>query len=116
MIQHFQETKGEGTADKITNSLYRQYFEEKKHPSEEKTLLLACTEAGIYEKDSRKIMNGENEGLKEVKSLIREQAGNIVDSVPYVVVEGKRRDITLEGAKKVEDYVKALQQIVKESN
>ncbi len=47
--------------------------------------------------------------------LIREQAGNGIDSVPYVVVEGKRRDFTLQGAKEVEEYVKALEQVVKES-
>lgn len=41
--------------------------------------------------------------------LIREQAGNGVDSVPYIVVEGKR---TLQGAKA---YVKALDQVIKES-
>ena len=115
VIQHFQETQGEETADKIINSLYRQYFEEEKHPSEEKTLLQACTEAGIDEKDSRKVIDDESESLMEVKSLIREQAGNGVDAVPYVTVEGKRRDVTLEGAKEVEEYVKALQQIVKES-
>ena len=116
VIQHFQETKGEETADKIINSLYRQYFEEEKHPSEEHTLLKACTEAGIDEKEAKRIIEDESEGLIEVKSLIREQAGNGVDSVPYIVVEGKRRDLTLEGAKEVEEYVKALQQTVKESH
>jgi predicted DsbA family dithiol-disulfide isomerase len=50
-----------------------------------------------------------------VKSLIREQASNGVDSVPYIVMERKRRDVTLVGAKEVEEYVKALEQIVKES-
>lgn len=48
--------------------------------------------------------------------LIREQEGNGVDSVPYIVLEGKRRDVTLIGAKEVEEYEKALQTIVKESN
>ena len=46
--------------------------------------------------------------------LIREQAGNGIDSVPYVVIEGKRRDFTLEGAKEVEEYVKALENVAKE--
>ena len=41
--------------------------------------------------------------------LIREQAGNGIDAVPYVVLEGKRRDFTLEGAKEVDDYVKELE-------
>jgi predicted DsbA family dithiol-disulfide isomerase len=47
---------------------------------------------------------------------IREQASNGVDSVPFVVFEGKRRDITIQGANEVEDYVKALEKIVKESS
>ena len=51
-----------------------------------------------------------------MKMKIREQAGNGVDSVPFVVVEGKRRDMTLQRAQEVGDYVKALEQIVKESN
>jgi len=47
--------------------------------------------------------------------LIREQAGNGVDAVPYVVIEGKKRDFTLEGAKEVAEYVKVLEQVAKES-
>jgi len=115
VIQHFQESKGPETADKIVKSLYRQYFEEEKHPSSEETLLTACREAGIDEKDAKPIIDDQYEGLIEVKNLIREQATNGVDSVPYVVIEGKRRDITLVGAQEVDDYIKAMQQIVKES-
>jgi len=47
--------------------------------------------------------------------LIREQAGNGIDAVPYIVIEGKRRDFTLQGAKEVPEYVKALEQVIKES-
>jgi predicted DsbA family dithiol-disulfide isomerase len=54
VIQHFQEKRGEETADKIINSLYRQYFEEEEHPSEEGTLVKACKEAGIEEKEARR--------------------------------------------------------------
>ena len=46
--------------------------------------------------------------------LIREQAGNGIDSVPYVVFEGKRRDFTVEGAKEVEEYVKEMEKVAKE--
>ncbi len=46
--------------------------------------------------------------------LIREQAGNGIDSVPYVVLEGKRRDFTIEGAREVEEYVKELEKVAKE--
>lgn len=115
VIQHFQEKQGEETADKVINSLHRQYFEEEKHPSGEETLVKACKEAGIEEKEAREIIDDEYKGLPEVRSLIRQQASNGVDSVPYIVMEGKRRDVTLVGAKEVEEYVKALEQIVKES-
>jgi predicted DsbA family dithiol-disulfide isomerase len=47
--------------------------------------------------------------------LIREQTGNGVDSVPYIVVEGKRRDLTLIGAKEVAEYEKALATVARES-
>ena len=46
---------------------------------------------------------------------IREQAGNGVDAVPNITIEGKRRDLTLLGAKEIEEYEKAIEQIVKES-
>jgi predicted DsbA family dithiol-disulfide isomerase len=115
VIQHFQESMGPETADKIVNSLYRQYFEEEKHPSTDETLLQACKEAGVPEKEAKEVVGDEYEGLQEVKGLIREQAGNGIDTVPYIVFEGKRRDVSLQGAQEVEDYVKALNQIVAES-
>ena len=54
-------------------------------------------------------------GLQDVKMLIREQASNGVDSVPYIMIEGRRRDFTLIGAKEVAEYVKILEQVIKES-
>jgi len=33
-----------------------------------------------------------------------------------VIIEGKRRDFTLQGAKEVDEYVKTLEQVIKESN
>lgn len=116
VIQHFQEAKGKDVADKIVSSLYRQYFEEEKHPSSEETLLAALKEAGVEEAEAKKAIDDDSEGLIEVKMLIQEQVGNGVDSVPYVVVEGKRRDITIVGAQEVADYVKALEQVAKESS
>lgn len=116
VVQHFQESKGPEVADKLIDSLYRQYFEEEKHPSSPQTLLTATTEAGIDEKEAKALIEDEDEGLIDVKMTIREQAGNGIDSVPYVVFEGKRRDITLVGCKEVDEYKKALEQIIKESN
>lgn len=116
VIQHYQETLGAETADKIVNSLYQQYFEEERHPSSPETLLRAATEAGVSESDAKAFIEDEDEGLMDVKMLIREQAGNGIDSVPYIVIEGKRRDITLEGCREVGEYVKALNQVIKESS
>jgi len=78
--------------------------------------LTACTEAGIPEAEAKKVIEDKDEGLQETKMKIREQASNGVDSVPYVVFEGKRRDVTIQGANEVEDYVKALEKIVKEAS
>ena len=55
-------------------------------------------------------------GLAEVKRLIGEQEGNGIDSVPVVVVEGRKRDFTLQGAKSVEEYVKCLEQVAREAS
>jgi len=52
----------------------------------------------------------------DTKGLIMEQAQNGVDSLPYIVFEGKRRDFTILGAQEVGDYVKTLEKVVKESN
>ncbi|KAK5131056.1 hypothetical protein LTR08_001341 [Meristemomyces frigidus] len=115
VIQHYQDKLGEGATDKIVSSLYRQYFEEERHPSSKETLLRATGEAGLSEEEASAFIEDEDEGLMEVKMLMREQAGNGIDSVPYVVVEGKRRDITLQGCREVAEYLKALKQVIKES-
>lgn len=116
VIQLVQETKGAEVAEKVVDSLYKQYFEEERHPSSKETLLRAATDAGLSQSEAKQIAEDEDEGLMDVKMLIREQKGNGVDAVPYVVFEGKRRDFTLEGCKEVEEYVKVLQQVVKESS
>jgi len=73
-------------------------------------------EAGIPESEASSVVDDRTEGLQRVKELIREQAGNGVDAVPWILLEGKRRDITLEGAKEVPEFVKALEQIIKEAS
>jgi len=115
VIQHFQEENGPATADKIINSLYSQYFENEKHPSADETLLKATSDAGIPDSEARPFVEDKNNGIMDVKNMVRQQAGNGVDAVPNIMFEGKRRDITLVGAKEVEEYEKALKQIVKES-
>ncbi len=78
-------------------------------------MLQATNAADIPEPEARQFIEDKNEGLMDVKMLVREQAGNGVDSVPYITFEGKRRDLTLVGAKEVEEYVKALETISRES-
>lgn len=133
VIQHFQEDKGPEAADRIINctplgclharhesltlcqALYSQYFENEKHPSADETLMQALTDAGVSEGEARPFVEDKDDGMMDVKMAVREQAGNGIDSVPYITFEGKRRDITLVGAKEVEEYEKALAQIAKES-
>lgn len=115
VIQHFQETKGPAVADALINSLYRQYFEEELHPSAEATLMKACADAGIGDVEAKGVVGDESEGAMEVKGLIRETKGNGVDAVPWVMIEGRKRDYTVEGCKEVEEYVKALELCAKES-
>ena len=116
MIQHFQEENGSETAGKILDSLYYQYFEEEKHPAARETLLKAALDAGVERSKAEAVIDDEYEALSETKMLIREQAMNGVDTVPYIVIEGKRRDITLEGAKEIEEYVKEFEKVAKESH
>ncbi|CAG8972220.1 hypothetical protein HYALB_00010999 [Hymenoscyphus albidus] len=116
VIQYFQEKDGPEVADKLVMGLYRRFFEEEKHPASRETLLEACKEAGIEMGEAERVVGDEEVGLREVRARIREQVADGVDSVPVVVIEGKRRDLTLTGAKEVGDYVKALEMIVKESN
>jgi predicted DsbA family dithiol-disulfide isomerase len=130
VIQHYQE-KGPETADRLINgrwktsrcfleaensaALYSQYFEHEQHLSTKQTLLTATAEAGISEADAKAFIEDRSECLQDAKMLIREQAANGVDRVPYIVLEGKRRDVTLVGAE-VEEYEKALGTIFRESN
>lgn len=114
-IGHWQEVKGAEVADRFVESLYRQYFEEERHPSSHETLVRAAVEAGVGEEEARAFVEHE-EGLMETKMAIREQAGNQVDSVPYIVIEGKRRDYTIEGCREVDEYVATLKRVIKESS
>ncbi|CAK4032272.1 DSBA-like thioredoxin domain [Lecanosticta acicola] len=115
-IQHWQGTKGAEVADKFVDSLYRQYFEEEKHPSSHETLSTAAREAGIEEGEAKAFIEDESEELMDTKMLIREQAGNGIDAVPHLVVEGKKRDMTVEGCREVEEYINALNRVIKESS
>ena len=79
-------------------------------------MLKATSDAGIPESEAKPFIEDKDDGMMDVKNAVREQAGNGVDSVPYIVFEGKRRDFTLVGAKEIEEYEKTLAQVAKESN
>lgn len=116
VIYNIQEAHGSEKTNLLVSSLYKLYFEDEQHPSSKETLMKACADAGVDEKEAKTLVDDEYEGLMDVKNLIREQISNGVDSVPYVIVEGRRRDLDVQGAKEVEDYVKVLETVVKESN
>ncbi|KAH0532813.1 hypothetical protein TsFJ059_001452 [Trichoderma semiorbis] len=114
VVQYFQSSKGPETANKLIDALYERYFEKGEHPSRDEVLIGACVEAGISEEEAKKVVGDKEIGLAEVKAKLREVSRD-VDAVPVVTVEGKRRDITLTGAKEVEEYVKTLEKIANES-
>ncbi|KAL1865735.1 hypothetical protein Daus18300_007111 [Diaporthe australafricana] len=116
VIQYFQEEMGTDTSNKLVDALYRMYFEEEKSPSSRESLIAACVEAGIDDERAKTVVEDGNEGAAEVKAALRESVTNGIDSVPYIVFEGKRRDLTLVGAKEVHEYVKAMETIAKESS
>ena len=79
------------------------YFENEKHPSSTKTLSTTTSTAGIPKSEAKTVIEDEYEGLQDVKMLIREQAGIVLIRYRYIVVERKRRDFTLQGAKEVRE-------------
>ncbi|KAL1647662.1 hypothetical protein SLS61_007292 [Didymella pomorum] len=116
ILQYVQEHHSAEAGVKALESLYEQYFTQRAHPSSPETLRKACLGAGLSEEEAERLVGDEREEAMETKMAIREQAGNGVDSVPYIVFEGKRRDFTLIGAKEVGEYVKTLEQVVKEAS
>ena len=85
------EEEGEDRAVKSLESLYKQYFEEKKHPSSTETLITACLAAGMAEDEAKELVQDRERGKREVERKVREQGADGVDSVPYVVFEGRKR-------------------------
>ena len=83
LIQYFQEKMGPETADRIVNSLYKQYFEEEAHPAAPTTLLKAALDGGIERAEAEAFIGDEYEALAETRLLIREQASN---GIEYVIL------------------------------
>ncbi|KAI4174898.1 MAG: hypothetical protein LQ343_001925 [Gyalolechia ehrenbergii] len=133
LIQHYQGELGPEVAENIVDSLYDQYFTQQAHPSAPETLLKAATAAGIDKTKAEAFVADKYEGLHVPKLLLREQVSNEIASasgkapirwshehrrrpaiVPYVLVDGKRRDLTLEGAKEVDEYLKTPETVLKQ--
>jgi predicted DsbA family dithiol-disulfide isomerase len=87
--------QGEERAIRALESLYKSYFTERKHPSSEETLMTACVVAGLSEDEARKLVEDETVGSRQTKAAVQEQVGNGVDSVPYVVFEGRKRYVRI---------------------
>lgn len=116
IIQYLQAEHSPSHALSALTSLYSQYFSHRAHPSSPSTLITACLAAGLSQKEAQELVADEREYLAETRQAVREQAGNGVDSVPYVVFEGRKRDFTEVGAKGVEEYAKVLGQVAKEAS
>lgn len=116
VLRWVQERRGPEAAVCALEALYELYFTRGAHPSSPETLEAACLAAGVSGEEARRVVRDESEEAVETKMAILEQAGNGVDSVPYIVFEGRRRDFTLIGAKEVGEYVKTLEQVVKEAS
>ncbi|PKS07789.1 hypothetical protein jhhlp_006397 [Lomentospora prolificans] len=114
VLQQVQKQKGPEKAWDVLGQLYRRYFEEEQSPSAPETLEAACLGAGLEEGYVKDLVGGD-EGTEEVKKMFVEQRFEGISAVPHIVLEGKRRDLKLVGAREVDEYVKALQTIIKES-
>lgn len=115
VLQVVRREVGEEAAWRVLAGLYRRYFEEEADPASGETLEGACIEAGLEGEWVKGVVGDEERGLEEVKRVLGRKRADGVDSVPHVVFEGMRRDITVVGAREVDEYVKTLQTIIKES-
>lgn len=99
----------------VLQSLYRQYFERERSLVDEETISSALAEADISEAHVRTFLDDETLHRSSTLANMREQEANGIDAVPFIVIEGKKRDLHLEEAKEVQQYTKALETIIEES-
>ncbi|KAF1937483.1 thioredoxin-like protein [Clathrospora elynae] len=111
ILLYLQKNKTPGVALKALESLYGEYFCRRAHPSSPQTLLKACRAAGLEDEEAKKLVEDGEMGLRETERAVRVQAVDGVDSVPYIIFEGRKRDFTLVGAKKVEEYAEVLKRV-----
>ncbi|KAJ2894941.1 dsba oxidoreductase [Zalerion maritima] len=105
----------------LVDEVYNVYFRKGLSPSSPDALVAALLAVGIDggkgEAGAKEIVEDATaySGMRQVKNKIQEVQGNGIDAVPVVMFEGRRRDITLTGAKEVAEYIKALETVAKES-
>ncbi|QGI64442.1 hypothetical protein CEK26_008396 [Fusarium fujikuroi] len=115
VIQQVQESQGAEVANKLVDAVFRLYFAEGRHPGSDDMLIEACVDAGIDEGMAKSLVEDKSRGERDTKEKIR-STGMDIDAVPTVVIEGRRRDLTLTGLKEVSEYIKAMETIRKESS
>ncbi|KAI8403233.1 hypothetical protein FOFC_16670 [Fusarium oxysporum] len=115
VIQQVQESQGAEVANRLVDAVFRLYFAEGRHPGTDDMLVEACVEAGIDEGVAKSLVEDKSRGERDTKEKIR-STGMDIDAVPTVVIEGRRRDLTLTGLKEVSEYIKAMETISKESS
>lgn len=117
VLYRVQQDHGPIAAGLLVDELFRRYFEDGASPSAVATLLAACVRAGVPESEAKALVVDDRggSGLVEVQRLVRQQKINGVDTVPTIMFEGGKRDLTLVGAKNVADFTKTIQIIIKES-
>ncbi|KAF4345450.1 hypothetical protein FBEOM_559 [Fusarium beomiforme] len=115
VINQVQESHEAGIVNKLVDAVFRLYFAEGQHPGADDMLINACIEAGIDEKEAEGIVEDKSSGERQIKEKIR-SIGMDIDAVPTVVIEGRKRNLTLTGLKEVSDYVKAMEAITQESS
>lgn len=115
VIQYLQQSTGPETVNRLIDALYTRYFEQGLHPSEDEVLITSCIEAGISEEDAKRVVLDKELGLDEVQTKLNEVRRDI-DAVPVITFEGKKRDITLTGSREIEEYLKVLERVAKESS
>ncbi|KAL8392956.1 hypothetical protein RB595_002954 [Gaeumannomyces hyphopodioides] len=118
VLHRVQEDRGPLAAGLLVDALFCRYFADGAGPADEAMLVAACVEAGLPKAEARALVVEDRggRGLAEVRRAMAEQRIDGVDSVPRVLLEGRKRDITLVGAREVVEYSKAIQTIVKESS
>lgn len=73
----------------------------------------AAKDAGLNEKDVKEFLDS-GEDRMTIKNQIRMNGD--IDGVPHIIICGRRRDFTIEGAVEEDKYVKTFLQVDKEFN